>query len=409
MPHPTKKQKVDCHQRDDAVADNHFVASFDDLSVDVLANILAFLSIMSKRRLNKKSMEAVKKTIVPLTDFWVDDEKAYNAMEVMTRAMPNLQQIRIGFEIGQRHKYNDGEDPNEKEIAETADWTSHDIEIISNFSKLQELIIDASLNGRYPVLFNFPFLQKLSIMDCTFLKWDLGMLAGFPLLKEMYCRSNPLLTGNISSLRLLKDTLESVTVDHCWKVEGNFMDLADFPHLKELELEDTAVTGDIRDIGNNYFLSLEKLILPKGVYGGRGYELQRISDAPDVVRAVYLFIKQRPALSMLEYWHGKLSEDSPDWYESVDEDVDSPPFYVCFVQAGPRLGYRWETKYDDPCEVNWLDPEPESGSSGYEDYVADYHHIRKADSYRGYYDPPSEEKYNLLDEEILSESDEDED
>lgn len=41
------------------------------------------------------------------------------------------------------------------------------------------------------------------------------------------------------------------------------MDLADFPHLKELGLEETGVTGDIRDIGDNDFSSLE-------VYGGFG-------------------------------------------------------------------------------------------------------------------------------------------
>ena len=58
------------------------------------------------------------------------------------------------------------------------------------------------------------------------------------------------------------------------------MDLADFPHRKVLELYNLdAVTGYIRDISENDFSSLESLILPKSVYGGRGYELQRISDA----------------------------------------------------------------------------------------------------------------------------------
>ncbi len=109
------------------------------------------------------------------------------------------------------------------------------------------------------------------------------------------------------------------------------MDLADFPHLIELNLLGTAVTGDIRDIGENDFLSLECLNLPKDVYGGNGYEFQRISDAPDVVSAIYLLKKQRPALEM-GYWYVRLSGDSPDWYESAfeeDEDADSPPFYIC--------------------------------------------------------------------------------
>jgi hypothetical protein len=181
------------------------------------------------------------------------------------------------------------------------------------------------------------------------------------------------------------------------------MDLADFPHLKALDLLYTAVTGDIRDVGNNDFSSLEKLILPKGVYCGMGYEFQRISDAPDLVRAVYLLRKQRPVL-VPESWHVVLSDDSPDWYEPAgeDEDADSPPFYICFVQAGSRLGYRWESCNDKPCEVNWLDPEPEpeSDSREYEDYVSDYQRMQdEIGLYRGYYEPPTEEQYTLLYEE----------
>jgi hypothetical protein len=108
--------------------------------------------------------------------------------------------------------------------------------------------------------------------------------------------------------------------------------------------------------------------------------------------------KQRPAL-VDDCWNGNLSKESPDRYESVDED-DTPPFCVSFVEAGPRIGYRWATEERGyPCEIIWLDPEPESGSSGYEDYVADYHHILKAGFYRGYYDPPTEEEYTLLHEE----------
>ena len=200
-------------------------------------------------------------TIVPPSDFCVTSLSTYNAMAVMTRAMTKLQQIKICYP-GYRHKYNDGEDPNERVAARTATLPTHDIEIISNFSKLRILSIQsAPLNGRYPVLFNsFPLLQKLCIHNCSpHLKWDLGMLAAFPLLKELYCWYNPRLTGNISSLRVLKDTLEKVTIGHSPNVEGNFMDLADFPHLKELHLFVTNVTGDIRDIGENDFSSLEDL------------------------------------------------------------------------------------------------------------------------------------------------------
>jgi hypothetical protein len=419
MPHPEEKKRRLLHNNDAVAAISEFLTSLDDLGVDVLANIYAFLSltdIMSKRRINKKSREAVKKTIVPLTNFVIDSLKKYENMRVMTRAMPNLQQITIGnlggdqyvifdlFATRNGHKWSDGEDPNE-EVARRhadADWTSHDIEIISSFSKLQILHINyAPLNGRYPVFFNsFPLLQKLTIRFCHNLKWDLEMLAGFPLLKELDCQYNRHLTGNISSLRVLK-TLVKVTMKDCPRVEGNFMDLANFPHLKELNLEDTAVTGDIRDIGETDFSSLEQLILPKEVYGISGCELQRVSDAPELVRAVYLLKKQRPALINIILWYSQLSRDSPDWYESVEDDEDyinPPPFLIQFVTAGSRVGYRWRTR-SNPCEVNWLDPEPDSDSSDYEIYSEELQKIEnEVRLYRGFRQPPTEEEYRRLTE-----------
>ncbi len=388
-----------------------------ELGIDEVASILSFLplqKIMCLRRVNMTWNEAAKITIVPPTVFLVEGMKKYRAMRVMARVLPNLQQIRIGHLKGS-NKWSDGEDPDEEWAARTADRTTNDIEIISAFRKLRSLEIHtAGLNGRYPFLFNsFQMLLKLSTQYSYNLKWDLDMLAGFPLLKELDCRSNFRLTGNISSFRVLKDTLEKVIFHGCENVEGNFMDLADFSHLKELNLLFTAVTGDIRDIGVNDFSLLESLRLPKGVYGGIGYEFQRISDAPDLVRTIHLFKKQRPVLLKLKDWYGELSGDSPDWFDSADGDDDTPPFFVCFVEAGPRIGYRWGTGDDNCCEVNWLDPEPESDSREYEAYSLDYQRIQGEISlYRGYYEPPTEEQYTLLYEEhvgIQRDDDDDED
>ena len=391
-----------------AAIGDEFVVSFGHLEVGVLANIYGFLDmedIMRSRRINKKSTEAVKMTIVPLSKyicFCVNSVEDYENMRVMTRAMPNLQQITLKY-LRYGHTWSVGEDPDEERTAETANWTAHDIEIISNFSKLRILEIHNShcptpLNGRYPVLFNsFPLLQKLSIQHCDDLKWDLEMLAGFPLLKRLECWYNHRLNGNINSLRVLKDTLELVRIVFSPNVEGNFMDLADFPHLKVLDLECTAVTGDIRDIGENDFSSLKQLKLPKTVYGAAGYELQRISDAPELIRAVYLLEKERPALIDSDNWYGKLSEDSPDWYAPDDEDVGLPPFHIYFVKAGSRIGYRWESEYEDPCEVNWLDPEPDRESSDYEEYIEELQEMNsQVKFFKGYHQPPTEEEYRRL-------------
>ncbi len=400
---------VDCgHQRrrSDAMVTvgDDFVASFDDLSVDVLANVFAFLAVednVRSRRINKKTMEAVRKTTVPLSDFCVGSIDNYSAMNVVARAMPNLQQIMIGhLEWG--HKYSDGEDPDEELAAQTAHQTTHDIEIISNFRKLRILNIKnvfSRLNGRYPFLFNFPLLQKLSIKHCKYLKWDLGMLVRLPLLKELECWENSSLTGNIISLRVLKDTLEKVEITDSKLIEGNFMDLADFPHLKELNLRGSAVTGDIRGIGSNDFSLLESLSLPKRIYGAKGYEFQRITDAPDVARAVYLLKKKMPALD-IKYWHGKLSEGSPDWYGSWDKS----PLYIRFIEAGSRIGYRWITWNGSPCEVNWLDPEPDRRSSDYGEYIEELEEIEsQVTMYRGFsHRPPTEEEWNRLIEDYES-------
>ena len=260
-------------------------------------------------------------------------------------------------------------------------------------------------------LINFPLLQELDIQYCKYLKFDLDMLAGLPSLKALYCYENRCMNGNIHSLRVLKDTLDKVRIEYCENVEGNFMDLADFPHLTELRLDDTAVTGDIRDIGDNDFSSLEEqLILPKGVYGGASNKLQRISDGHDLVRAVYLLHKQRPILLDIKEWIefevvvGRLSEHSPDWYRSA-ASFRSAPFSIHFVQAGPRIGYRWQNKFSNSCEVNWLDPEPDRESSEYEKYTEELLEAEgDLEMYRGLNQPPTEEEYNRLLQRIADEN-----
>eukprot|EP00984_Skeletonema_dohrnii_P032405 scaffold26504_cov228-Skeletonema_dohrnii-CCMP3373.AAC.12 len=362
-----KKQKLEGNLAavtDEAAGDDTLTSAIDNLGTDELAHIFGFLpphDIMSAR-LNKKMRDAAKTTIVPPVEFIVDRVDKYNSAAAMATAMPNLQQISFS-ELGRRHKYIDGEDPDEHTARFTSNWITHDIEIISNFRMLRSLNIETEhfLNGRYPFLFNFfPLLNKLSITKSWDLKWDLDELARLPVLKELYLEWNPQLEGNINSLRALKDTLAKVEIIDCKKVEGSFMDLADFPHLTELDLRDTAVAGDIREIGKRDFPVLKRLCLPKDVYGGYGQEFQSVSDAHDVISVLYSFRKRRFS-SLLKDWSGKLSEDSPDWYDpDPDASYNLGPMYVLFVEAGSRVGYRWETAHGDPmvCEVNWLDPEP---------------------------------------------------
>src|SRR6056300_1482794 len=104
MDHRTpKKTKIAGRSVDEAAVAVHQLE-------DIMANILGWLrvkEIMGKRRVCKKWKEAVRKT-VPTTDIWVGDTKEYNAMVVMTRALPNLQQISLG-DLGfeDNHKWSD--------------------------------------------------------------------------------------------------------------------------------------------------------------------------------------------------------------------------------------------------------------------------------------------------------------
>lgn len=101
----------------------------------------------------------------------------------------------------------------------------------------------------------------------------------------------------------------------------------------------------------------------------------------------------------------QLSEGSPDWYNG-DEDQIPPPFEVELI-LGSRIGWRWKSTcyYSDydgdsveettiSCEINWLEPEPDRGSGGYEDYIRTLDALKKEiGCYNGYNQPPTEEEY----------------
>mmetsp|Transcript_30519 Transcript_30519/g.61249 ORF Transcript_30519/g.61249 Transcript_30519/m.61249 type:complete len:433 (-) Transcript_30519:282-1580(-) len=410
MPH-SKKPKLTHADTANMASSN---ASLNDLSADELAMIFGCLGpieILPLRRVCHKWSDAAKKTIVPLTNFRVGSGKAYHVMRTMATALPNLQLLELDYMCGDYdetrtiyHRYARGEDPGGEEDARNSiNNVTHNIDMVSNFTKLRVLKLErAELNGKYPYLFNFPLLQHLKISDCSYLKWDLSVLAGFPLLKEFHCTRSQLLTGNIYSLRVRKDTLERVTIESCPKVEGNFMDLADFPQLKSLILRQMgSITGDIRGMSETSFPKLENLILPDNVYGGAGYKIMRISEATDLIATIYS-IKKQPHRhsSLFEDFNWYLSESSPDWYE----EEFAYPFSFCLVRAGSRLGWRWERKCD--CtpdyhfEVNWLDPLPAKGSSEYQSYTEALQDMQSCmyrfPFFRGYHQPPTEAVFNRL-------------
>ena len=403
---------------------------------DQLANIFGYLSpvqILLLRRVCKKWNEAAKNTIV-LESIYVGHERSYNIMKTMSTALPNLQHLELGSLWG---KYVDGEDPDEKEARESAHRISYDIDMVSNFKHLRVLELkDTPLNGSYPCLFNFSLLTKLTVSWCKHLKWDLGALAGFPLLREFRCECNHRLTGNIDNLRVirgtlkrlivvscpqvegnicslteLKDTLQKLVFAHCPQIDGNFMDLADFPHLKVLDMRHmVSITGDIRGMGEHSFPKLKSLDLPKNVYGGNRYEIMRVADAKELIDTIFSIKKQHNRHpSLFEEFDWYLSENSPDWYHEPNIGYGSRPMgfplSFCIVRAGSRLGWRWERQFDFipdyRFEITWLDPLPATErSSEHQRYIQD---LQEMESYmdrfpffRGYSQPPSEAVFKRL-------------
>ena len=51
--------------------------------------------------------------------------------------------------------------------------------------------------------------------------------------------------------------------------------------------------------------------------------------------------------------------------------------------------------------MNWLDPEPDRESIGYKEYIAEKRELdRMVELYKGFYQPPTEEEYIRLVENI---------
>eukprot|EP00984_Skeletonema_dohrnii_P005981 scaffold2120_cov150-Skeletonema_dohrnii-CCMP3373.AAC.4 len=401
--------------------------TINGMSNSLTATILGFLGykdIMRSRICCKKLRDAARSTIVPWaeydkssysfsleTQFCVNSVKKHKAMVALTTALPNLQQIRLSS-IGHGHKYCEGKDPDEEEAASTADWTTHEIQMISKFTKLRSLSMYATpLNGRYPVLFNFPLLQILKIQYCGNLKWDLNALTKLRCLKELNVDTCDSLTGNIKSLRVLRATLENVYIHirNC-EIEGDFMDLADFPRLTFLNLTNCSlITGDMREIGENDFPMLESLHLGEGVIGSNCHKFQHISDVASVAEAVHR-LKQRNPPQNVGYVFWSLSQDSNECYTSNGKaGHPPPPFSIDFVRAGSRVGWRWKaTHYNhgcksrvtNSCEINWLDPEPGRESNDYDVYIRELQSIQEdVFCFEGYHQPPTEEEYKRVCEE----------
>jgi hypothetical protein len=89
-----------------------------------------------------------------------------------------------------------------------------DVAYISRFHELQFLNLEnLSLNGTHPFIFNsFPYLRRLVIKSMPQLEFNLDMLSGMSLIRDIKFYGCSKLQGTLDSLRALKDTLRVVEI-----------------------------------------------------------------------------------------------------------------------------------------------------------------------------------------------------
>jgi hypothetical protein len=381
--------------------------SIEILGTDELSLILGFLhwKDILKARVNQQWRDAVKITLVPISiinfspfinaqpEFFIKNRDYGEALSWICNALPMLQCVHCDFSL--RCTYNfevcRGEFSNMEYFGEKAPVS---IRPIAKLQQLRRLSLRRmGLHGQYPFLFNFPELRTLDVSGIACLKWDLTMLKGLPKLEKLACSQSTELTGDLKSLRVIMNSLSEICLRGCERVGGSLMTLADFPKLQKIDLTGTKVTGDIRDIGPNDFISIKEMNLSDTIHGGGNFVT--IEDAPEIMLAHHNLKKRHPSLIQSRYWF--LSYNSPQRYDYAGHSSRQPPLRVEFVKAGSRLGWRWTNGVKGgSCETQWLDPEPNSTDEGYEKYLQELKHSinNDVDIFRGFNkSPPNQQEH----------------
>lgn len=375
---------------------------------DILSSIFGFLhwKDILRARVCYKWREAAKLTEVPesVTDdgwhtqeFYVQNQKVGAALSWIADALPGMPSVNFDFSLSKTEyiEFEDGENPCFSFYSGFAEAPKKvDITPIANFRRLRNLKLNgADLNGSYPCLFDFFNLRSLKLSDMPRTRWDLGMLSGFPQLEKLRC-VRVSTTGTLNCIRVIRESLVDLCSAGCSKVEGNLMDIADFPLLKKLSLNDCdKIVGDIRDIGPADFQSIESEFtdLPDSVYGAD--DLQSIAEAPTIMQVWYTLKKRNP--HMFSGRRKSLSRDSPDYYNNNIHLSRKMPSYVEFVNAGSRLGWRWtNAARGGSCKPRWLDPEPDPSDENYDVYLKELNKIEDdVEFYKGCFQPPTLEEH----------------
>lgn len=400
----SKKARLDGGH--DSVEECTSMTAIESLSTDEVASVFEFLGWRDilRARVCRKFRDAAR--IAPVRAwFEVGSDRSFRALAHVAGFLPNLRRVTLGMSASLGRSImlmEDGEDP-DNSLTPPPPWEPrHSFDAVASFRNLQVLAITGSIaaNGRYPSIFTFAHLKELALCGVDNMKVDLEMLSGCPILEALTCYCMTDLKGDLKSLAPLKTTLRSIEIFECFGVTGNFMHLADFAALRDLDLDKTSVVGDVLEIRDDDFPMLEKLSLPHGVHGGgRGAggdveTFERVADVPEVMRALCR-LEQRN-VRVVGSW--MLARSSQDRYAMDIFSLLKPPFFAEVVRAGPRVGWRWTNKKSmGCCETNWVGREPSEKSGDYAAYKSELEAIQaNVRSFRGFFKPPTQEEYQRL-------------
>jgi len=242
------------------------------LDTSLLAIVFSHLpwkEVLRARRVNRQWKQAAAQAVV--AEVALREVTEAQNLATTAAALPHVQSFRVNHLDGETDliSFMDGEGVTITRRGAEQRPPPIDLSSIANFRYLQNLQLQHTvLCGSYPFLFQFQHLKSLDLRGNTLLTWDLQLLSAMPCLENLSCTSNFALTGDLRSLRVLKDSLASVNLKDCERVTGLLDELYDFPHLRELNLEETLVAGDVRTIGETDLVALKQLDIGDRVYGG---------------------------------------------------------------------------------------------------------------------------------------------
>lgn len=386
---------------------------------NILSRIFAFFNWKDilRSRVSRIWRQAARITVVPksinnvchIPDLYVNNREFALALDWLSKELPMISSITVCFNVYTTKAFEIATGDNPKlPLAKSASIDPPvNLCSISNFRSLKHLSINrASFNGSYSYIFDFPELRTLELVDVGRLVWDLTMLQGLPQLEQLIAVRNTHLTGSLSNVQILRKSLMKLSLTSCHQVQGDLMDLRDFPKLKEIGLTDcTSIVGDIRNVRVGDFPSVASFgKLPESVIGGSN--LPYIADAASIMNAWYILKKKNPLILSSSSVNGLSRLSLPIW--STERYINSVhhtrfmPTCVEFVTAGPRIGWRWTNAVrGGSCEAIWLDPAPNPLEEGYDDYVRELRDVnRDVCFYKGFFGPPSKEEHLLRNEDI---------